>query len=601
MSTAKYLLQGFFLLVFLSALSACQKDNVVVPTKLIVLTWTPSFTPTPSDTPIATNTPTSTSSLTPTRTLSPTPTATKTAVPTETFTPTETLTPTDTLSPTPTAAVGTLVGIGEISVRSGPGDDFEILFRIRAGEFFAARLAVENYEGEIWFFVEFGRGNVGWVSGDAIPLEPEENVELVDIAQLISPTPSPTASDTPTPTDTPTSTDTFTPTFTPTATFTETPSATPTATLTFTPSPTLPPHANAWIFSQQADRVSLRTGPGIGFEILAVLQNDAPVTVIGQSADGRWYQVVSYGVDAVVGWVSASLLRLSEEIPSDLNTIGLADAGSVELDCGINVNPVADPNWTNFRRDITSVQYVRIPVLLLGSNFASQQDAINFYDQTLDEYAHLNIQVILLLDERILDDPKEDMSDEDWEDYMGKFLGIVELLTQQYGNRVGGYQIWDTPEETLPAEVYARLLNISTQVIHSYAPTPLIVMGSIYSDTYLNQVLRALNDQLPIDALTLEVNEDTFTQPETLNKFVKQYASLAPGFPIWLTNVAAQESADAATMTGGLENLLTYIRAYYPNFIQVFMWSPWTNGLVDDTGAPREPLYSTFLRLCGEF
>ncbi len=571
----------FFIMMILNA---CKQEEVVIPTEVVLLTWTPSYTPTPSNTPTATDTLTPTLTPTFTRTSSPTPTSTDTVV------PTETLTPTETLSPTATIAISTLVGRGTISVRSGPDDDFEVLFRTDAGELFMARSAVENYDGEIWFLVEFGNGETGWVDGEAVALVPEADVPQMEIAEVVSPTASPTSSDTPTPTDTPTLT------YTPTSTFTQTPSATPTATLTFTPSPTLPPFANAWIFSQQFDRVSLRTGPGTEFEIITALQNDDPVTVVGRSVDGRWYQVVTYGPNAVVGWVSASLLRQSEEIPADLNTSGLVDAGTVELSCGINVNPVADANWTNFRRNVTAIQYVRIPVVMSSEDFASRQEAIDFYDQTLDEFASLNIQVVLVLDERMLNVP-----DDDWEEYIREFLSTVELMAQQYGNRVGGYQIWDDPEETLPAEVYARLLNITSQVIRSYAPTPLIIMGSIYTDNYLNQVLRQLNDLLPVDVVSLEIGSETFTEPENLKPLVNRYASFVPGFPIWLTNAAPQEVDDLDSVTEDLENLVTYIRAYYPNFIQVFMWSPWTDGLVDASGSPRNPLYETFFRLCNEF
>lgn len=574
------------LLIFfvMMILNACKQEDVVIPTEVVLLTWTPSYTPTPSNTPTATDTLTPTLTPTFTRTSSPTPTSTDTVV------PTETLTPTETLSPTATIAISTLAGRGTISVRSGPDDDFEVLFRMDAGELFMARSAVENYDGEIWFLVEFGNGETGWVDGEAVALVPEADVPQMEIAEVVSPTASPTSSDTPTPTDTPTLT------YTPTSTFTQTPSATPTATLTFTPSPTLPPFANAWIFSQQFDRVSLRTGPGTEFEIITALQNDDPVTVVGRSVDGRWYQVVTYGANAVVGWVSASLLRQSEEIPADLNTSGLVDAGTVELSCGINVNPVADANWTNFRRNVTAIQYVRIPVVMSSEDFASRQEAIDFYDQTLDEFASLNIQVVLVLDERMLNVP-----DDDWEEYIREFLSTVELMAQQYGNRVGGYQIWDDPEETLPAEVYARLLNITSQVIRSYAPTPLIIMGSIYTDNYLNQVLRQLNDLLPVDVVSLEIGSETFTEPENLKPLVNRYASFVPGFPIWLTNAAPQEVDDLDSVTEDLENLVTYIRAYYPNFIQVFMWSPWTDGLVDASGSPRNPLYETFFRLCNEF
>lgn len=583
---------GLLALVLSLLVAACQEEKVVLPTEIVFLTWTPSYTPTPSDTPIPTDTLTPSPTSSATQTLSPTPSLTRTVIPTETNTPTPSDTPTETPTLTPTLAVGTLTGRGEIRVHQSPLGTSAVVARLREGEVFAALSAVENYNGEVWFYIEFGGGSLGWVRDEAVEFVPVLNVPVVEIAQFISPTPTLTPSYTLTPTNT------FTPTFTPSNTPTATPSNTPTATLTLTPSPTLPPFSNARIFSQSFDRVSLRSGPGTEFDILTTLANEAPVTVIGRSADTRWYQIVTYGADSIVGWVAASLLVVSDAVPVNLNTVGVVESGVVELACGINVNPVSEDNWQNLRRDVSAIQWVRVP--LVFTDFATRREAADFYNTVLETYNRLGVQVIFVLDEGLQALPSEEMSDADWQNYLRDYLGTLELLAQEYGNRVGGYQLWDVPQDTMPADVYARFVNIGTQVINSYAPTPLVLLGTITSDGYLNDVLRELNFVLPVDVLTLEVN-DTLADPETLSVQISRYTALLPGLPIWLTQVTSTDLEDMETTSRDLENFMTYLRAYYPNLLPVLFWSPWTDGLVDADAEPRNPLYNTFFTLCAQF
>ncbi len=84
-----------------------------------------------------------------------------------------------------------------------------------------------------------------------------------------------------------------------TPTETPTPSATPLPSAT----PTPPPTATATPFIQvPSGLVSLRTGPGLNYPLVAQLGPDIPVAIIGQNPEGTWYQICCVNGQAV--WVA---------------------------------------------------------------------------------------------------------------------------------------------------------------------------------------------------------------------------------------------------------------------------------------------------------
>jgi serine/threonine protein kinase/uncharacterized protein YraI len=108
-------------------------------------------------------------------------------------------------------------------------------------------------------------------------------------------------------TDTPASTDTNTPTLTPTAT--DTPTETPTATDTPYLSPTpATPQAIA------VRNITARLGPGSQYPVVASLETNDQLDILGISEDGAWYQVLL--PDGTTGWLAASgaLVRVAGDL-----------------------------------------------------------------------------------------------------------------------------------------------------------------------------------------------------------------------------------------------------------------------------------------------
>ena len=120
-------------------------------------------------------------------------------------------------------------------------------------------------------------------------------------ASLPTATLAPILSQTPRLTATPVSTRTPLPTFTPippTATISPTPSDTPTPT-------EIPPIVGV---VNSVQNVNVRSGPGVDFSDIIALAPNTRVEVLGQSNDGRWFNVLMN--DGQEGWIATSLLRL---------------------------------------------------------------------------------------------------------------------------------------------------------------------------------------------------------------------------------------------------------------------------------------------------
>jgi len=115
---------------------------------------------------------------------------------------------------------------------------------------------------------------------------------------------------------------------TPRLTATPIPTRTPLPTFTYTPSPTTPPPsatntlaptATPTVFGiiQSLQRVNIRNGPGVDFEAFESLAPGTGVQVIGQNAEGSWYNIKLDDGDE--GWVVSRLLFI-EDTPTPFPT-----------------------------------------------------------------------------------------------------------------------------------------------------------------------------------------------------------------------------------------------------------------------------------------
>lgn len=108
---------------------------------------------------------------------------------------------------------------------------------------------------------------------------------------------------------------------TPRLTATPIPTRTPLPTFTFTPSPTTPapsatntlaPTATPTVVGiiQSLQRVNIRNGPSVDYEAFKALAPGTGVQIIGQNADGSWYNIRLE--DGNEGWVVSRLLYIAD-------------------------------------------------------------------------------------------------------------------------------------------------------------------------------------------------------------------------------------------------------------------------------------------------
>jgi uncharacterized protein YgiM (DUF1202 family) len=130
----------------------------------------------------------------------------------------------------------------------------------------------------------------------------------------------------PIPSQQPRYTETPVSTRTPLPTFTYTPTLTPIPpTITNTPIPTATPTVAGIV--QSIQRVNVREGPGVEFGELEALAPGTGVQVIGQNADGTWFNIRLE--DGREGWISAKLLFIAATSTPFAPSTLIADANSL--------------------------------------------------------------------------------------------------------------------------------------------------------------------------------------------------------------------------------------------------------------------------------
>lgn len=122
-------------------------------------------------------------------------------------------------------------------------------------------------------------------------------IPITVVVNTISPTTTPTPRPTATPTPRPTTT------------------ATPLPTPTFTPLPTLTPtHTPVPVPELLALLVvNVRAGPGVNYPALGQLLLGDTARVVGQNAEGTWWQIIYPPDSDSTGWVAGLLIQLNQE------------------------------------------------------------------------------------------------------------------------------------------------------------------------------------------------------------------------------------------------------------------------------------------------
>lgn len=174
-----------------------------------------------------------------------------------------------------------IINTGNLNVRRGPGGSYEILAKVAGG---TQLKILGRAPDDVWFLIE-GYFGLGWVNSQYVIFRGDyRSVPIIEDAYrgggIIVNVANTTT----------TTTNTITVTTTPqTVVITTTPQ---TVVVTPVPQTVIQPSAN------QGNRViintgnlNVRSGPGAGFSVVAVVPGGTELPVVGRAADGVWYLV----------------------------------------------------------------------------------------------------------------------------------------------------------------------------------------------------------------------------------------------------------------------------------------------------------------------
>jgi serine/threonine-protein kinase len=210
--------------------------------------------------------------------------------------PTATASATATLTPTATPAVPIAQAQRSLTVRAGPGSQYEPVATLGQGA--EVTITGMNEDGS-WYQVMLDGGLTGWLAASSAAVRTSGDINSVPVAA--APTMQPTATLTPTASNTPTITDTPAPTATETPFPTDTPTRIPTlaATATNTPVPPTPVPVNAMLlYDDVSFTLHNRSGRTLSLE-----------GVIFRSSSGNW-NARSWGVSIYTSVPDNNCLRL---------------------------------------------------------------------------------------------------------------------------------------------------------------------------------------------------------------------------------------------------------------------------------------------------
>ena len=175
-----------------------------------------------------------------------------------------------------------VVGTGALNVRSGPGTAYNVLTSIRYGD--GMNLLGRSADG-VWVQVSLPNGMEGWVNRFYILSNvPISSLPLVtDIAPPPTPTPS-----------------------------------------TGAPSEATPSAGGEPIATVTTGALNVRSGPGIGYEVITIVYEGDRLTLIGRNANTSWIQIRL--PDGREGWVGNFYIR--PETP--LNTLPVTSGTASE-------------------------------------------------------------------------------------------------------------------------------------------------------------------------------------------------------------------------------------------------------------------------------
>lgn len=304
-------------------------------------------------------------------------------------------------------------------------------------------------------------------------------------------------------------------------------------------------------------------------------------------------------------------------------------APKTQFACGMNIHPYNRQGYPDIPPDLVKVGWVRFPILASPARFPSVDAAWQFYDRVIDAYFKLGVKIMLVLTHELFGEGVYNWNEMDsnrWREFTERYAQVAEPMIKRYKGKVQAYEVWNEGDVepgnpaavAIPPNDYARFLTRIGGIIRQQDPAAKVIFqglvkGTGASTSYLRAVKNSLGGKLPVDAIGVHPygkgapgDTTVFSRFGSIETDIVEFNKVAPGIPLWLTEVGALGTHDPNYWDDAalyMRNLFRYVREKRATQVPVIVWYAWsdamdiaqkTNGLVTIDGKSKPPLYETF-------
>lgn len=378
-----------------------------------------------------------------------------------------------------------------------------------------------------------------------------------------------------------------------------------------------------------ADVLNIRRGQGTQFEIVGQMQGAefaTPLEMHGLTIEkmqtppeeDRWVNLDTSG--GVTGYAAAWLLQAR----SPRSRQPATDINGVNLDL---MHPLGGPDPNR----LGDMQYVRLVYnVSRGRGSMDLEAAYNLYAPYIERCARAGKQTIIIFTHQTYGEGRgfvwPNMSLGDWQNFSGTFADTVSKVVSRFARNpnIAAYQIWNeqdaavgsTASVSMSPQAYASILSRSIQAIRATGSSTPVITGGHNSGVpqganYARATLNAMGSNIRPDGIAFHPYgrgtnlSSPFARFGHIEDSIIAYWNVMPGKRVWITEwgVLDANSRPATEINTYATSFVSYIKQNHPEKVASTIWFAWAEGmhngygLVNRSDQPREPLFSSYLKL----
>ena len=261
--------------------------------------------------------------------------------------------------------------------------------------------------------------------------------------------------------------------------------------------------------------------------------------------------------------------------------------------------------------------------------------AFRRYEIVLRGYANAGYKIMLTLTHETYGEARQEYWDAGrglwiapdnplWGRFIQEFTSIIGRIVQQWqpSGLIDAWQIWNEQDAQharasvpLAPYYYADMLTKAIQTIRTFDRNVFIITGGHNSGPhsgrqYAAETLQYMPANIRPDGIAFHPygrgisNESQFQVFGHINTSIRNYGSLMPQRPLWITEwgVLNQPHADPNAVGQYAADMIRYLREAYPGKIAALIWYAWADGMDNGYGVvnhaqqPKSVLYDAIIR-----